>query len=87
MTGEADTATAPMPDLMGQTLTAYGVDTHRTPEKVTLEWTPAGIIVDQFMTLGPEASDIVMHEGEHGQAVEPATVRRFFPHPLTDTTE
>lgn len=81
------TGTAPATDLMGQTLTAYGVDPARTPTELTLEWTPAGIVIDQFVTRGPEPADIVMHEGEHGSAVDPVTVRRFFPHPLLDTTE
>lgn len=68
-------------DLMAQTLATYGADPKRTPPETTLEWTPTGSILDQYVTTGPEPADIVMHEGEHGAPAVPVTVRRFFPHP------
>lgn len=69
------------------TLRQYGIDPMNTPEVVELESTRAGIVIDQFIPLSTAPGDILCHEGEHGAAVEPVTVKRFFPHPGTDTTE
>lgn len=70
-------------DLMAQTLATYGADPKRTPPETTLEWTPTGIIVDQYVAPEGNPGSILMHEGEHGASTDPVTVRRFFPHPGT----
>lgn len=72
-------------ELLTATLRGYDIDPLNTPEVVELEYTRAGIIVDQFIPLSTTTGDVLMHEGDHGAAAGPVTVKRFFPHPATST--
>lgn len=71
-------------DLMAQTLTAYGADLNRIPPETVLGWTPAGIVIAQYVAPEGDPDGILMHEGEHSTPTDPVTVRRFYPHPTAE---
>lgn len=59
---------------MSRTLEAYGANIEDTPREITVEWTPTGILVDQFER-DIDGQLIVDATGE------PSRVAKFFPHP------
>lgn len=73
----------PLAHPMRDALTAYGINPLRTPEAVEMTETQHGIIIDQYLT--DDTGELVFHEGDRGVGVEPVSVKRFFPHPVTGT--
>lgn len=60
-----------------EALEAYGVRDY-VPETTTLTHAHDGVILE-VMATGPDG-DLLFHEDQDG-AVDPVTVRRFYPHP------